>query len=81
MSGLLVHLLGMCIGIAQHIACKLDRHHLETKAETEGGYVMFATILGSDELSFDTTVAESRTDDYAIHIFEQLLYVVLVDVF
>ena len=82
--GLLVHLTAVGVGIAQDVAGKLDDHHLHAETDAEGGYVVRAGIVGSDNLSLDATLSESGTDHDAVlpleHLFDVLFrYLLRVD--
>ena len=55
MFGLFVHFNRIGIGITQYVAGKFDGHALHTQADTKSRNVVFAGVLGSYELTFDTT--------------------------
>ena len=67
---LFVHLAAVGIGITQYIAGKFDGHALHTQTDTEGRHVVCTAIFDGDELTFDTALAESRTDDNSVHVFQ-----------
>ena len=80
-SGLFVHLFRVCIGITQYVAGKLYGHHLHTKAKAQGGDVVLATIFCGNKFAFDTSVAESRTNDYSVNASQEFLDVAFVNIF
>ena len=76
-----VHLAAVGIGIAQYVARKLYDHHLHAQTDAEGGNIVGATILGSNDFALYATLAEAWTDDYARHSREQLSDIALVNQF
>ena len=58
------------IGIAQHIAGKLNHHHLHAQTDAEGGNVVGAGVFGGDNLALDTTLTKARTNHDACHAFQ-----------
>ena len=81
MRSLLIHLARVGILVAQHVAGELDHHHLHTQADAEGRDVVGAGVVGSDDLALDASLAESRTDDYAILTLQLLSHVLFCEIF
>ena len=69
---LLVHFAAVGIGITQHVAGEFDHHHLHTQTDTEGRDIVCTGVFCSDDLAFDTSLAESRTDNHTRHALESL---------
>ena len=65
-----VHLAAVGVGIAENVAGKLDDHHLHAEADTEGGQVVGAAILGGEDFALSATLAKAGTDDEAGHAAE-----------
>ena len=63
MRSLGIHLTGVGILIAEHIACELYHHHLHAEADAEGRDVVLSCVVGSDDLAFYTALTEARADD------------------
>ena len=77
MGCLLIHLTTVGILITQHVASKLDNHHLHPQADTESGDIMGAGIFGSNNLSFYTTIAEAWTNHDASNASKFLCHILL----
>ena len=75
-SRLLVHLAAVGVGIAQHVAGKLDNHHLHTQTDTKGGDVMGAGIVSGNQLALNATLAEAGTNHDTVLVFQQVGHVV-----
>ena len=69
------------IGIAQHIAGKLNHHHLHAQTDAEGGDIVGAGVFGGDNLTLDTATAEARTNHHASQSFQLLGHVLFCDFF
>ena len=67
MRGFGVHLAGVGIFVAQHVAGKFDDHHLHAEAHTEGREVVDARILHSDDFPFDAALSKAGADQNACH--------------
>ena len=68
MRGLFVHLPAVCIGKSQYVAGEFDGHALHAQTDAEGGDVVCAPVVGCRQFAFDSSLAESRTDDDAVSI-------------
>ena len=55
--------------IAQYISCELYDHHLHAEADTEGRYVVSASIFSRNNLAFDASLAKAWADDDTTHPF------------
>ena len=75
MRSLFVHFAAVGIGVSQHIARKFDGHALHAEADAECRHVVCAAVFGSDELSFDSSLAEARADDDSVHVFKLFFHV------
>ena len=62
-----VHLGTIGVLVAQHVAGKLDDHHLHAETDAEGGNVVRAAVLGGDDLALDAALSEAGADDDARH--------------
>ena len=69
---LLVHLHAVGILVAQHVAGKLNHHHLHTQTDTECGDIVGAGVFGGDNLTLDTALTESRTNHDASQTLQLL---------
>ena len=58
-----VHLGAVGILESQHVACKLNDHHLHAQANAECGHVVRAAVFSGDDLSLYAPLSETRTDD------------------
>ena len=65
---LCVDLAAVGVRVAQHVARKLNHHHLHTEADAEGGYVVRPRVGGCQYLALRTALPEARTDDNAGHV-------------
>ena len=81
MRSLLVHLAAVGVGIAQHVAGKLDNHHLHTQTDTKGGDVMGAGIVSGNQLALNATLAEAGTNHDTVLAFQQVGHVVFRNLF
>ena len=70
------HLRTIGILVAQHVTGKLDDHHLHAQTDAEGGDVVGATILRSDNLTLDATLSEARTNQYACHVTQLVGHII-----
>ena len=77
MRSLFVHFTAVGIGISQDVPCEFDDNALHTQTDTECRYVVCTAVLDSYELTFDTTLSESRADDDTVHVFQVLFNVVV----
>ena len=72
MRSFLVHLTAVGIGITQYVAGELDHHHLHTQTDTESWDIVRTGVFCGDDLAFDTSLTESRTDHDTRHAFKSL---------
>ncbi len=50
------------------VACEVDRHCLQTQADTETRHRVLPGVAGSSDLAFDAAVAEAARDDDAVEV-------------
>ena len=74
---LVVHLRTVSILVAQHVARKLNDHHLHTQTDAEGGNIVRTGVFRGDNLAFDTTLTEARTNQHALHALQFLCDILL----
>ena len=79
--GLLVHFTAVGIGITQHVAGKLDYHHLHAKANAKGRDVVGAGVFDGGYLALNASLSESGADDHAVKSGKLLLDIAFVEHF
>ena len=74
---LLVHLTAIGILVTQHVAGKLNDHHLHTQADTKGRYIIVASVFCCDNLTLYTTLTKAGTNHNTLQTAQLLGYVLL----
>ena len=65
-----LHLGRIGIRHTQNVAGKFNHHTLHTQADTQARHIVFAGIFQGSELSFDTALSESRSNQDTIHVLQ-----------
>ena len=77
----LVHLSAVSVGIAQHVAGKLNHNHLHAEADAEGRNVVCAGVVCRNNFSFNATLSEAWADQYAVLSSQFLSHIVFGELF
>ncbi len=66
------HLGGVGVLEAYDVAGELDHHALHAQADAQAGDVVLASVFDGGELALDAALAEARGDQEAVHVFQLL---------
>ena len=79
MGGIRVKLAGVCIRVAEHVACVAHNRDLHAKADAEVGDTLRARIVCCTNHAFHAACAEAARQDDAVNLTEQLVHGGVVD--
>ena len=76
-----LHFARIRIGQTQHVACEFDHGALHTEADSQERDLVLTCIAHSDDLTFDTAVAEARGHEDTGHPAQLLGHILGCDLF
>ena len=77
MRRLVVHFRTVGIFVTQYVAGKLNDHHLHAQTDAERWDIVRTGVFRSNDLAFDATLTEARTNQHALHALQFLCDILL----